>query len=72
MVWGLSPEETKTSNETTIETNESRFVNSPKLEDDNDIFHPYRRCNLVHNEKQLADVRERVTKTNFSSLNQVN
>lgn len=48
-------------------------VYSPDLADEDiDIFHPYRRCKFVHTEKQLKDVRNRVTKTNFYSIDEVN
>ena len=66
MAWGLSPQEL--SNDSTRETNESRFLSSPKLDEESEIFHPYRKCKFVDNEKQLSDVRDRVTKTNFASL----
>ena len=66
-MWGLSPQEL--DNETTNETIESRLLNSPKHDQDEiDSFHPYRKCGFVHTERQFADVRERVTKTSFSSL----
>ena len=50
MLWGLSPQEL--SNETTKEESEASRLCSPKLEDeDSDMYHPFRRCNLVVTQK---------------------
>ena len=72
MSWGLSPQELST--ETTKETQMSNCTAFlPKLdEEETDLYHPYRRCKFVHTEKQLNDVRKRVTKTNFNSIDEVN
>ena len=47
-------------------------MQSPDSEvDDIDPFQPFR-SKFVHTEKQLEDIRKRVTKTNFNSMLDVN